>query len=289
MKIGVIVESFRLSLAEGIRQAKRLGATGVQFYAPSLGALVDRGTRLAFRRWCEAEDVEITALVSEMGGYALGRREELPLRLARVKEALALASDLGVGVVSDHIGVIPEDPASPVRAWMLEAVREIGAQASRCGVRFAIETGPETAAVLCGFLEEAGSRGLGVNLDPANFVMVTGDDPVRAVTTLREWIVHTHAKDGEQLQPCDPATVAAVYEAFAEGGFARLIERTGALFREVALGEGAVDWSRYLTALRTIGYTGYLTIERETGAEPARDIRQAVEFLKAELRQLRDA
>jgi sugar phosphate isomerase/epimerase len=35
-----------------------------------------------------------------------------------------------------------------------------------------------------------------VNLDPANFVMVTGDDPVQAVYTLKDYIVHTHAKDG---------------------------------------------------------------------------------------------
>ena len=36
-------------------------------------------------------------------------------------------------------------------------------------------------------------------------------------------------------------------------------------------------------ALEDIGYTGYLTIEREVGDDPARDIGLAVEFLKARI------
>ena len=28
-------------------------------------------------------------------------------------------------------------------------------------------------------------------MDPANFVMVTGDDPVQAIYTLKDYIVHT--------------------------------------------------------------------------------------------------
>ncbi|PPJ40609.1 xylose isomerase, partial [Pseudoxanthomonas sp. KAs_5_3] len=32
--------------------------------------------------------------------------------------------------------------------------------------------------------------------------------------------------------------------------------------------------------LQSIGYTGYLTIEREVGAKPELDIRRAVEFIK---------
>lgn len=32
-------------------------------------------------------------------------------------------------------------------------------------------------------------------LDPANLVMVTGDDPVQAVYNLKDYIVHTNAKD----------------------------------------------------------------------------------------------
>ncbi|MCQ2432802.1 MAG: TIM barrel protein, partial [Clostridia bacterium] len=50
-------------------------------------------------------------------------------------------------------------------------------------------------------------------------------------------------------------------------------------FKEVPLGQGHVDFDKYLAALADIGYEGYLTIEREVGADPVADIRTAVDFL----------
>jgi sugar phosphate isomerase/epimerase len=161
---------------------------------------------------------------------------------------------------------------------LLAACRELGRYAERAGVTFAIETGPEHAATLKRFLDDVGSKGIGVNLDPANLVMVTADDPVQAVYTLKEYIVHTHAKDGVQLQPSDPVKV---YGAFAEGGVEGL--DFGKLFEEVPLGQGAVNWDDYLKALQDIGYSDYLTIEREVGDNPEEDIRQAVKFLRAKI------
>lgn len=54
-------------------------------------------------------------------------------------------------------------------------------------------------------------------------------------------------------------------------------------FKELPLGEGKVDWNRYLKALQDVGFDGFLTIERETGANPADDIIKAAEFLKSRL------
>jgi sugar phosphate isomerase/epimerase len=113
--------------------------------------------------------------------------------------------------------------------------------------------------------------------------MVMGDDPVRAVHTLRGYVLHTHAKDGRQLQSCDGAEV---YGAFADGGFAQLEARMGRLFEEVPLGEGAVDWDGYLGALRATGYSGYLTVEREVGADPGADIARAIRFLRERTERL---
>ncbi|MNJ03524.1 L-ribulose-5-phosphate 3-epimerase UlaE [compost metagenome] len=55
---------------------------------------------------------------------------------------------------------------------------------------------------------------------------------------------------------------------------------SGEFFREVPLGEGKVDFDAYFAALAEIGYKGYLTIEREVGANPEEDIRRAVQFIK---------
>jgi len=54
-------------------------------------------------------------------------------------------------------------------------------------------------------------------------------------------------------------------------------------FEEVPLGKGSVPWKQYLQALTDIGYKGFLTIEREVGADPAADILMAVDFLKGHI------
>jgi len=140
------------------------------------------------------------------------------------------------------------------------------------GSHFAIETGPETAAVLKAFLDDLGSTGVAVNLDPANLVMVTGDDPVAAVYTLQKYIVHTHAKDGVNLRKCDPEII---YRAIEHDNW-----DNEPSFKEVPLGQGSVDFPKYMKALEDIGYKGFLTIERECGKDPAADITMAADFLR---------
>ena len=160
---------------------------------------------------------------------------------------------------------------------MQDACFELSRYADSLSAHFAIETGPETSLVLKNFLDKLGSKGVAVNLDPANLVMVTGDDPVQAVYNLKDYIVHTHAKDGIMLDKNQDST--EVYHAFAVGGVDALNACKG--FREVPLGEGEVDWSRYLQALSDIGYDGFLTIERECGQTPEADIRIAAEHLRS--------
>jgi sugar phosphate isomerase/epimerase len=160
---------------------------------------------------------------------------------------------------------------------MQSACRQLGRFAHDHGISFGIETGPEPAVRLRAFLDDLNEPGIGVNLDPANLVMVVRDDPVQAVRTLAPYIVSTHAKDGRNLQPCD---AEQVYDAFAEGGFDELVARTGQLFEEVPLGQGDVPWKKYLNALHECGFRDWLTIERETGANPSADIAGAIRFLR---------
>ena len=142
---------------------------------------------------------------------------------------------------------------------------------------FAIETGPETSEVLKGFLDSLGSTGVAVNLDPANFKMVTGDDPVKAVYNLRQYIVHTHAKDGIKLRDSNPEYIYQVVHPIPPEIAAMKF------FEEVPLGTGTVDFPAYLKALDDIGYKGFLTIEREVGENPDSDIQIAFDYLKKQL------
>ena len=282
-KIGVLADGFRLPPREAIAKAAELGAEGVQVYAvggETAPEAMDSVARKDFREFVAGLGLEISALCGDLGGHGFRRADENGPKIARSKEIVDLAADLGTTVVTTHIGAVPGDASGETYATMRKACCELGDYAATKGVTFAIETGPEIAERLKGFLDAVGSPGIGVNLDPANLVMVVADDPVAAALTLGPHIVHTHAKDGRQLQPCDPEEV---YGAFADGGFGELEKRMGRLFEEVPLGTGDVDWDAYLAALTEAGFSGFLTIEREAGDDPAADIAEAITFLKGKI------
>jgi L-ribulose-5-phosphate 3-epimerase len=284
-KIGVIVDSFRMGVRNGLIKAKEVGADGVQMYAVSGEmdpANLTPAARKEWKSFIESLGLEISALVGDLGGHGFQDREANAAKVEKSKRILDLAVELGTRVVTTHIGIVPQDANSAVYAAMQDACAELSSYATSMGAYFAIETGPETSAHLKRFLDGIGTKGMSVNFDPANMVMVTGDDPVQGVYTLRDYIVHTHAKDGLRLREVDPRDVygALGYEPMDHEKLANMAE-DGDAFREVPLGEGGVNWTGYLQALKDIGYTGYLTIEREVGANPEDDISKAVQFLKS--------
>ena len=216
----------------------------------------------------------ISALCGDLGcGFA--DKDRNPGLIEKSKRILELAKELGTDVVTTHIGVVPSDKNVDRYKIMQEACFELARYADSVGAHFAVETGPETSEVLKNFLDSLGSTGVGVNLDPANLVMVTGDNPAKAVYNLRDYIVHTHAKDGRQLFYEGPESVY---------GLAKNALVTGDSFIELPLGEGDVPWDAYLAALNDIGFKGFLTIEREVGDNPEADIRKAVSFLEGKIR-----
>lgn len=277
--IGVMVDSFRCEMYEAIRRAAAVGAQGLQMYATQGSYSPEALTPSARRELLDAvksQGMVFSALCGDLGkGFT--DPELNPSLIEKSKRILELAKELETDVVTTHIGVIPDDPSCARYAVMQEACAELAAYADSMGAHFAIETGPEPAVVLRGFLDSLGSRGVAVNLDPANFVMVTGDDPVKAVYTLKDYIVHTHAKDGVKLRDCN---VRALYEGIEDA------IQAGRAFAELPLGKGGVDFDRYLAALEEIGYRGFLTIEREVGDDPARDIAEAARFLEGKIKTL---
>lgn len=278
MKIGAMVESFRLGLDAGLRAAADLGVNGVQIYATQddmLPANLNSAARSGLRRKIEDMGLEIAALCGDFGGHGFQIAADNPQRIEDSQRVVDLAVDLGCRVVTTHIGVVPAKATHPRYIIMARACEKLGRYAGDAGVAFAIETGPEPAAVLRTFLDDLNiGPGLGVNFDPANLVMVCRENIPVAVQTLAPYIVHTHAKDGINLQPVDPELL---YSSFTKAvpGF-----RCADYIAEVPLGKGQVHFESYLAALRRAGYDGYLTIEREVGQNPKQDIEEAVTFLK---------
>lgn len=280
-KIGVIVDSFRLGVREGIKKAKEVGASGIQIYATA-GDMSPENLNAVQRKdlldMIVSNGLGVSALCGDLGGHGFMVREDNAWKIEKSKRIMDLAKDLETNVVTTHIGVIPEDNNNLRWGILQEACETLGEYGDSVGAYFAIETGPETASTLKRFLDSLGSRGVRVNLDPANLAMVTGDNPVEAVKTLKDYIVHTHAKDGIMLTKKSPEVIYGLAEDNNSGAEA---------FREVPLGEGSVNFPEYLKALESIGYNGFLTIEREVGENPEKDIRMAVEFLKKTIEKMR--
>ena len=198
LPIGVMVDCFRVSIPEGVKKAARLGAQGLQVYAVSGDMAPENMTadrRREFLDLVRSNGLRISALCGDLGqGFA--DKAKNPALIEKSKRILDLAKELETNIVTTHIGAVPADKTQDRYKIMQEACFELSRYADSIDAHFAIETGPEPAALLRDFLDELHSTGVAVNLDPANLVMCTRDDPVKAVHTLSRYIVHTHAKDG---------------------------------------------------------------------------------------------
>ncbi len=271
--IGIILESLLQPIPQALDTIQRLGAQGVQVYT-TRGELspenLSRQKKADFLKMVKDRGLAISALVGDLG-HGFGDPAKNPGLISASKRILDLAGEWETDIVTTHIGVVPSDPSHPRFRIMQDACGELAEYADSLHAHFAVETGPETAGTLCAFLDSLHSTGVAVNMDPANLVMVTGDDPVAAVHILKKYIVHTHAKDGRKLFDKPPERI---YGIVADDVV------TDPAFIELPLGEGDVPFKLYLQALRDIGYKGFLTIEREVGENPVRDVANAVGFLR---------
>ena len=276
--IGVMLESFRLPTPEAIAKAAEVGAQGIQMYCTNGEHAPENMTPAKCAELLDmlkSHGLRFSALCGDLG-HGFGNAELNPTLIEKSKRIVDLSLTLECGIVTTHIGVVPTDKNHDRYKIMQEACYTLAEYADSVGARFAVETGPETSADLKAFLDSlGGTKGVGVNLDPANLVMVTGDDPVGAVHNLKDYIVHTHAKDGVMLHRGNPEYIYGVVHPVPE-------EFQGIqYFAEVPLGQGNVHFDTYLAALDEIGYKGFLTIERECGGTPEADIRLAAEHLRA--------
>ncbi len=284
MKLGIIVESFRLPFREAVKKAAELGADGIQAY-------VTYG-ELAYDTMTADKIKEINSIVEDSGlvfsalcgdfGTGFADAENNPFYVERSKRVLELALKLNTKVVTTHIGTVPEEECEK-KEIMRKACRELALYGDSIGASFAVETGPETGKVLGDFLDSLDAGGVRVNFDPANLVMVAGDRPENALKYLGKYIVHTHAKDGIKLDGNLPKDISITIGEEAVG-HDQLLEM-GSAFIELPLGDGGVNFDTYLPALAATGFDGFLTIEREVGDSPEKDIRHAADFLREKLAQ----
>jgi L-ribulose-5-phosphate 3-epimerase len=178
-------------------------------------------------------------------------------RVAALKAGAEFAERVGVDSVTTHVGFIPEDPGNPLYPGLLDALREVVEYCAERGLTFCFETGQETPTTLLRVIEDLGGEHLGINLDPANLLMYGKANPVDALDVFGAYVRGVHAKDGE----------------YPTNGRELGVEKP--------LGEGRVHFDLLIPKLKSLGYTGALTIEREiSGPQQIADIRAAIALLE---------
>jgi sugar phosphate isomerase/epimerase len=202
----------------------------------------------------EGEDYADIPTVKRTVGFL--NPETLRERIKGAKKFIDMAAKLKVGIVTAHVGFVPEDTGCVEYKRMLDTVEQLADYAGAKKVIFSMETGQEKAAPMREFIEATKNPNVKVNFDPANMILYGSGDPKEAVLILGKYLVHTHAKDG--LWP----------------------KESGKLGTEVPLGEGQVGFEKYMANLKSTGYKGPLIIEREAGDQRIADIKKAKALLE---------
>jgi len=272
LQIGVCTWSLnRHDVREAVTMAReQLGLSLVQvgFFGPGIPAESDDAGLVEFlaasgvevSATCagfEGEDYSSIASIRETGGYApdrtFGARFEKTCRMGD------LTAKLGVGLFTVHVGFIPEDPADPKYAVMLERIGRVADALAERNLTLTMETGQESAATLAGFLAELRRDNVRINFDPGNMILYGVGQPVEALAKLGPHVVHLHVKDA--LWSSNPG---------AEWG------------REVLAGDGDADLPRVISRLRAGGYHGPLVIEREIErAGGLGDLKETIRYLES--------
>ena len=184
-------------------------------------------------------------------------------RMDALRQVSDFAKLLGIGQVQTHCGFIPENPADPLYPGAVETIRAVAQHCHGNGQNFLMETGQETPTTMSRAIRDVNMPNLGVGLDTANLILYGKANPVDAVDIIGPHVRSVHAKDGKW--PTDP-------------------DKLG---EEVLIGQGLVDFKKVFSKLHKLGYTGAITIERETsGPQQIADVKNEKLYLERILNEV---
>lgn len=200
------------------------------------------------------EDYTSIATIKQTGGFVSA--EEFDLRRQITRSAAQVAKELGMTLLTAHIGFVPPSNDPNYHA-MTDRICAIATDLQALGLILTMETGQEAAPELLQFLNDLRCQNVKINFDPANMILYGAGDPIEAIGILGRHVAHVHVKD------------------------AILSEKPGNIWgKEVPFGTGQVPPREFLAGLKSVGYTGALAIEREAGETRMADIAFAIETLR---------
>jgi sugar phosphate isomerase/epimerase len=184
-------------------------------------------------------------------------------RIDALRQVSDFAKSIGVPQVQTHCGFIPEDPADALYPGAVEAIRAVAQHCHGNGQYFLMETGQETPTTMSRMIRDVAMPNLAVGLDTANLILYGKANPVDAADILGRHVRSVHAKDGRW--PTNPSELG----------------------EEVLIGKGLVDFRQVFAKLHRLGYSGAISIERETsGPQQIEDVRQEKLYLERILHEV---
>lgn len=237
-----------------IHEAKKAGADGVElldfFYSD-----VERERTLAMQAL--AETGLPCPIFSVAQNFAKPTPEEREAQLNKIKFGIDEARHFGAGVVRVFAGDVSEGITfEQAREWIIDGLTKASEYAANHMVKLALENHGKLAGrgdQVRGIIEEvrkrSGNDALGANPDTGNFLLVNQPSH-EAIREVAPFAYMVHFKD---FRP-DPT-----------GEFEAL---NGERFVGTAVGEGIVDLSACIGALKDAGFDGWLSMEYEGREDP---------------------
>ena len=204
------------------------------------------------------EDYTTPETIRKTGGIVPDQHWEGNQQVAQA--AAELAREMGLKLVSTHVGFLPHEPSDPSYSELCQRVVKLAQMYARIGGSLLLESGQESADTLLMFLDEMARRGapnVTVNFDPANMILYDMDEPIEALRKLVSRVQQVHVKD------------------------ARRTTVKGQWGEEVVVGTGQVDWAAFVRILAEADFTGDYVFEREAGDDRVGDIAKGIRALKA--------
>ncbi len=211
---------------------------------PHMSPKDDASTRRQVRRAAEQAGITIIALNAHNNLiHSVSKTRQANLEF--VREALQLASDLEAKCVVAGSGMKEfYGWESQYWEWMVDALRELVAEADRLGISLAVEAGGLPGILVHNLsrmqrlLEYDGLESLGVLFDPSHYY-IRGDDVPQAFKAMSERVAHVHAKDAK---------------GYVED------------YAFPPLGMGDIDFDALVRAMVESNYPGYISVEYEAFA-----------------------
>lgn len=242
-------------------------------------------------------DMEVAALSCHENGVH-PNKEHAAKATEDFENAVLMAEQLGVKTIVTFSGCPGDCPDSKYPNWVTcpwpeDFLEILDYQWNEClipwwkkEVAFAREHGVHQIALemhpgFCVYnpetllkLREAVGPEIGANFDPSHLYW-QGIDPVAGIRMLEGAIYHFHAKD-TRIDAYNTARIGVLDTKH----YGDIAGRAWS-FRTVGYGHGEMEWKEMITALKTVGYDGVISIEHEDAMMSVKEgLEKAVALLK---------